>query len=68
MSPIAKQRLEIEVHSQEQVELPQLSLDTQMMERKPELDFLLDPEEQSQVTAELWSEYALVVEEQTSQS
>jgi hypothetical protein len=38
------------------------------MERRPESDFLVEAEEQFQVTAELWLEYALVVEELTSPS
>jgi hypothetical protein len=65
---IVKLRPEIEVHSQELQEHQLLSLVTQMMERKPELDFQVEAEEPFQVTAELWLEYAPVVVELTSQS
>ena len=53
LSQTVKPRPEIEDHSPEQVEPQPLSLDTLMMERKPELDFLVAPEELSQDTAEL---------------
>jgi hypothetical protein len=65
---IVKLRLEIEAPSLE-LQVPQpLLLVTQKMERKLELDFPVEAEELSLVTAELWSALLLAVEELTSPS
>ena len=68
MFQIVRERLEIEVLSQEQVELQLPSLVTLKMERKPESDFLVEAEEPFQVSAEPWLVLSLEVEELTSPS
>lgn len=61
-------RPEIEAPSPEHQAAPLLSLVTLMMERRPELDFQVEPEEPFQETAEPWLALLLEVEELTSQS
>ena len=67
MYQTVKLKLVIEDHSQEPVEHHQLSLVTQMTERKQELDFQVEQEELYQDFAEQWLESLLEVEELTSQ-
>ena len=62
-----KERQETEVVSPEQVEPQPLSSVTLMMEERPESDSQVAAEDLSQVTAELWLELLLEVEDPTSQ-
>ncbi len=62
-----KERQETEEVSQEQVAPQLLSSVTLMMEERPESDSPVAAEDLSQVTAELWLEFALEVEDPTSQ-